>query len=76
MHISRQDASTLITGRSSARLRRKMPRRLVFKLTQRVLPWAPTKVRSKRMRWRWTSIYSLRRCILMVMLKFWNEYQF
>jgi hypothetical protein len=38
-----------------------MPRRLVFKLTLRVLPWGLTKVRCKRMRWRWTSIYFPRR---------------
>jgi hypothetical protein len=38
-----------------------MPRRLVIKLTLRVLPWGLTKVRCKRMRWRWASIYFLRR---------------
>jgi hypothetical protein len=38
-----------------------MSGRLVRKLIQRLLPWALTMLRSKRMRWRWTSIYSLRR---------------
>jgi hypothetical protein len=38
-----------------------MPRRLVIKLTHRVLPWGLTQVRCKRMRWRWTSIYFPRR---------------
>ena len=33
-----------------------MSRRLVYKLTQRVLLWIPTKVRSKRMKWRRTLI--------------------
>jgi hypothetical protein len=61
MHISRQVAGTLIAGRSTAHLRRRMSRRLVYKLTRRVLPWAPTKVRSKKMRWRWTSINLPRR---------------
>jgi hypothetical protein len=61
MHISRQVAGTLIAGRSTTHLRRRMSRRLVYKLTRRVLPWAPTKVRSKRMRWRWTSISFPRR---------------
>ena len=45
MHISRQDASILIARRSSAYFKRKMSRRLVFKLNQRVLPWAPTRMR-------------------------------
>jgi hypothetical protein len=30
-------------------LKRRMPRRLVFKLTRRVLPWAQTKERNKRL---------------------------
>jgi hypothetical protein len=38
-----------------------MPRRLVIKLTLRLLPSGITKVRCKRMRWRWTSIYFSRR---------------
>jgi hypothetical protein len=38
-----------------------MSSRLVLKLTRRVLPWVPTRVRNKRMRWRWTSVNSPRR---------------
>ena len=38
-----------------------MPRRLVIKLILRMLPWGLTKVRCKRMRWRWTSIYFRRK---------------
>jgi hypothetical protein len=50
LHISRHVASTLIVGRSFIQLRKRMPRRLVFKLTLRMLPWGLTKVRCKRMR--------------------------
>jgi hypothetical protein len=48
-------------GKAFCQLRKRMPRRLVIKLTHRVLPWGLTKVRYKRMRWRWTSIYFPRR---------------
>jgi hypothetical protein len=61
LHISRHVAGILTVGRPSAQLRKRMPRKFVIKLTQRVLPWGLTKVRCKRMRWKWTSIYFPRR---------------
>jgi hypothetical protein len=48
-------------GRPSAQLKKRMPRRLVMKLTHKVLPWELIKVRCKRMRWRSTSINFRRR---------------